>query len=213
MFLPPVPTTLDLDEEGFALVPHGLHATIETSLERNSPPNPDSFPLPAGYTLVQPDPVDLSAFKRLFRTIGDPWLWFGRLTHSDEEILSILTAPTTTLRYLFATDGAPVGLFEAQQEGDDTLQVTYFGLVPHATGMKLGPALMEHGLAQAWHPKIKRMWVHTCTFDHPAALSFYRRQGFTPFQQRVEIGHDPRLTGLLPREAAPHIPLADFSNP
>ena len=214
MKTPPIPTTLEFDEAGFALVPPGLHATIETSLERSAPPDPDSFPLPTGYTLVQPDPVSLDDFKRLFRAIGDPWIWFGRLTHSDEEILSILTAPTTTLRYLFAPDDlSPVGLFEAQQQGNDTLEVTYFGLVPRATGRKLGPSLMEHGLAAAWHPQITCMWVHTCTFDHPAAVSFYRRQGFVPFRRRVEIAQDPRLTGLLPRHAAPHLPLADFSEP
>ena len=210
---PLIPETLSLDDDGFALVPHSLLATIETSLERFTPPDPNAYPLPAGYRLVQPQPVDLDAFKQLFRTIGDPWLWFGRLTKSDEAIRSILTAPTTTLCYLLDPADTPVGLFEAQQQGDDTLEVTYFGLAPAATGKKLGAALLELGLAQAWHRGIARLWVHTCTFDSPAALTFYRRQGFTPFKQRIEIGTDPRLDGLLPRHVAPHIPLADFSDP
>jgi GNAT superfamily N-acetyltransferase len=213
----PTPKTLTLDADGFAVVPAGLHATVETSLERSTPPDPDTYPLPAGFKLVQPDPVDLSEFKRLFRTIGDPWLWFGRLLKSDEAIMSILTAPTTTLRYLVHPGGALVGLFEAQQqkseEGDDTLEVSYFGLVPEATGKGLGPVLMENGLAAAHGPHIRRIWLHTCTFDHPAALSFYRRMGFRPFRQRVEIGEDPRLMGVLPRHVAPHIPLADFTDP
>ena len=210
---PPLPSSLPLDDEGFAVVPAGLHATIETSLERRMSPRLKDHPLPAGFSFVQPNPVDLDTFKRLYRAVGDPWLWFGRLTRPDEDIRSILTAPTTTLRYLLDPGQSPVGLFEAQQQGKETLEVTYFGLIPSATGQRLGPILMEHGLAAAWHPGIVRAWLHTCTFDSPAALSFYQRQGFRPFRRRIEITADPRLTGVLPRHVAPHIPLADFSDP
>jgi GNAT superfamily N-acetyltransferase len=218
-----IPKTLTLDKEGFAFVPHSLLATIETSLERISPPNPTAYPLPAGYSFVQPDPVDLDIFKELYHAVGDPWLWYGRLKKSDEAIRSILTAPSTTLRYLCDETGRPIGLFEAQQQQqqnqenqenqEDTLEISYFGLVPDATGKRLGSVLMEHGLHAAWQPGMTRAWLHTCTFDHPSALSFYRRQGFKPFKARIEIAHDPRLTGVLPRHVAPHIPLADFSDP
>ena len=209
---PVLPTSLAL-ENGFAVVPAGLLATIETSLERTSPPNSDAYPLPAGFHFIQPDPVDLDDFKKLYRAVGDPWLWFGRLQKSDEVIRSILTAPTTTLRYLLDPSGLPIGLFEAEQQDTQTLEVTYFGLIPEATGKKLGPVLMEQGLAAAWTPQTKRAWLHTCTFDSPGALSFYRRQSFKPFRQRLELSSDPRLTGVLPRDTAPQIPLADFSDP
>ena len=43
--------------------------------------------------------------------------------------------------------------------------------------------------------------------DHPSALGFYRAQGFVPFARAVETFPDPRLTGHLPRDAAPHVPL------
>ncbi|MEO0385791.1 MAG: GNAT family N-acetyltransferase [Pseudomonadota bacterium] len=209
---PSMPSSLAL-ENGFAVVPVGLLATIETSLERTTPPNTDAFALPPGYAFVQPDPVNLDDFKKLYRAVGDPWLWFGRLQKSDEGIRSILTAPTTTLRYLLDPSGQPVGLAELRRENAESLEVSYFGLVPQATGKKLGPVLMEHGLSAAWTPQTTRAWLHTCTFDSPAALSFYRRQGFKPFRQRLELSPDPRLTGVLPRETAPQIPLADFSDP
>ncbi len=212
MTSPSLPTSLAL-ENGFAVVPAGLLATIETSLERTTPPNTATYPLPPGHAFVQPDPVDLDDFKKLYRAIGDPWLWYGRLQKSDEAIRSILTAPKTTLRYLLDPSGHPVGLFEAELQNTDTVEVTYFGLVPEATGKKLGPVLMEQGIAAAWTPDIKQVWLHTCTFDSPAALSFYRRQGFRPFRQRLELSPDPRLIGVLPRDTAPQIPLADFSDP
>jgi hypothetical protein len=49
--------------------------------------------------------------------------------------------------------------------------------------------------------------VHTCSDDHPAALSFYMRSGFSPYARMIEIQADPRLTGHLPPGAAPHVPL------
>jgi hypothetical protein len=51
--------------------------------------------------------------------------------------------------------------------------------------------------------------VHTCSLDHPAALPSYLRAGFRPVRRAFESFPDPRLSGLLPRDAAPQIPLLD----
>src|SRR3546814_14946996 len=69
---------------------------------------------------------------------------------------------------------------------------------------------MAHALALAWRKGVARVWVHTCTLDHPAALGFYRASGFTPIRRTIETFADPRALGVLPRDAAPQIPyLAD----
>ena len=52
------------------------------------------------------------------------------------------------------------------------------------------------------------MILNTCTLDHPAALAFYQKRGFAITHSEVDIVDDPRLVGLLPRDAAPHVPLA-----
>ena len=54
---------------------------------------------------------------------------------------------------------------------------------------------------------IERFWVHTCTLDSPQALGFYIRSGFAPVERQIEVFDDPRLTGVLPETAAPHIPV------
>jgi hypothetical protein len=73
-----------------------------------------------------------------------PWATPGSgsvgLQKSDEVIRSILTAPTTTLRYLLDPSGLPIGLFEAEQQETETLEVTYFGLIPEATGKSSVPS-------------------------------------------------------------------------
>ena len=62
-------------------------------------------------------------------------------------------------------------------------------------------------LELAWRDGIARVHVHTCSLDHPAALAAYRRAGFTAIGRAIETFPDPRLSGLLPRNCAPQIPL------
>lgn len=81
--------------------------------------------------------------------------------------------------------------------------------MPELAGKGHGRWLMAQALSLAWRKGIGRVWVHTCTLDHPSALGFYRRSGFVPFAQAVETFADPRLAGVLSREAAPQIPLLD----
>ena len=68
---------------------------------------------------------------------------------------------------------------------------------------------MAQAKSLAWRKGVERFWVHSCTLDSPAALAFYVRSGFTPYGREIEIFADPRLAGILPREAAPHVPLLD----
>jgi hypothetical protein len=68
---------------------------------------------------------------------------------------------------------------------------------------------MNAALTRAWEQPIARLWVHTCSFDHPNALSFYQRSGFKPYAVMVEVHEDPRLTGHLPKHASPNVPLIE----
>ena len=103
--------------------------------------------------------------------------------------------------------GIEIGLLELDFREAGTCELSFFGLVPELTGKGEGRWLMAQALALGWRKGIARLWVHTCTLDHPAALGFYRAQGFVPFARAVETFADPRLAGILPPEAAPQIPL------
>ena len=72
-----------------------------------------------------------------------------------------------------------------------------------------GRWLMNRALELAWSRPVSRVWVHTCTFDHPSALAFYLRSGFRPFRQQIEVADDPRLDGTTPRSAAKHVPIIE----
>lgn len=86
-------------------------------------------------------------------------------------------------------------------------EVLHCGLVPGQDGRGLGTALLATALACAARESVRRVWLHTCSEDHPGALAFYRRQGFRPFACRWEWVTDPRASGLLPMSAGSSVDL------
>ena len=87
------------------------------------------------------------------------------------------------------------------------MEIAFLGVVPNLLGKGAGRYLIGRALELAWSRGPRRLTVHTCTLDHPRALEFYLRSGFVPYARSVEIADDPRLVGLLPRTAAPQVPI------
>ena len=151
---------------------------------------------------------DLEAYRTLFRRVGEYWLWTSRLVMPDEELHAILADPQVEITVLYRGDD-PIGLLELDFRQAAECELAFFGLVREAFGQGAGRFLMNAAIAKAWGKPIRRFWVHTCHFDHPNALGFYRRSGFEPYSLMVEIHDDPRLAGKLPRHASPHVALID----
>ena len=85
----------------------------------------------------------------------------------------------------------------------------FFGLTERLVGSGAGRWLMNRAQEIAWSRPLARLWLHTCTFDHPSALAFYQRSGFRPFRRQVEVVNDPRLDGTVPRDVARHVPVIE----
>ncbi len=194
---------------GFYEVPPGMVATVVTHLEMRAPPQLSDRALPDGITF-QPVPAPTAAWYRdLFLRVGaQDWLWFSRLQMEAAALETILTDAKVQITAVMQ-DGVPKGLLELDFRVDGECELAFFGLAPNLIGSGLGRALMNAAITQAWAQPITRFHVHTCTLDHPAALGFYRRSGFAPLRQQIEIAPDPRLTGLLPHSAGPHIPIIE----
>lgn len=186
----------------------GELAAVVTSLEMRERPKPR--PLPASPLRLihwrEPTP---DGYRTLFRRMGEPWLWFSRLLLSDDALLAIIRDPRVDIYAVADRAGVEIGMLELDFRETGECEIGFFGLVPELTGKGHGNWLMAQALALGWRRDVKRMWVHTCTLDHPGALGFYRRNGFIPFARAVETFADPRLIGILPRDAAPQTPLID----
>jgi hypothetical protein len=68
---------------------------------------------------------------------------------------------------------------------------------------------MNRALELAWSRPIARLWLHTCTHDHPSAVAFYQHFGFRAFRRQIEVEDDPRIDGTAPRHAAGHVPIIE----
>lgn len=184
----------------------GELAAVVTSLEMRAPPR--LRPLPASpLRLVRWAAPKPAAYRALFARVGAPWLWFSRLVPDDAGLGAIIADPAVEVHAAVDRAGIEVGLLELDFRVPQSCEIAFFGLVPELTGRGLGRWLMAEALARAWRPGVGRVWLHTCTLDHPSALGFYRAQGFQPFARAIERFADPRAAGLLPVEAAPQIPL------
>jgi GNAT superfamily N-acetyltransferase len=189
-------------------VPDGEIATIVTSLQMTEKPKPRPLQ-PSRLRLDRWRTPAPARYRALFRRIGEPWLWFSRLVMEEEALTRIIHDPAVEIFAVSDARGIEIGMLELDFRSAGQCEIAYFGLVPELNGKGEGRWLMGHALGLAWRPGIDRVWVHTCTLDSPRALGFYIAQGFVPYARAVETFADPRLAGLLPRTAAPQIPLLE----
>lgn len=187
-------------------VPAHMIATVVTSLDMRERPRPRMIPQ-APFRLARWNTPSGDKYRALFRRVGEPWLWFSRLVMPEPELLRIIHDPAVEIYAVQDLRGIEIGMLELDFRKAGEVEIGFLGLVPELTGKGHGGWLMAQALSIGWRKDITRIWVHSCTLDHPGALGFYRRHGFVPFERAIETFADPRLAGILPREAAPHIPL------
>ena len=115
-------------------------------------------------------------YRHLYTEVGRPWHWIDRLPWSEAQFREWLGGPSTV--WLLTAHGAPGGFFELRRHDDGSVEIAYFGLMPELVGGGLGKYLMSRAIEEAWALRPTRVWLHTCTLDHPAALPNYIKHGF-----------------------------------
>ena len=188
-------------------VPDGKLAAVVTYLEMGEPPV--ELEVPSSALRLERVKLDPVAYRALFKLIGTPWLWFSRLVMPDADLAAILDHPAVEL--FEVRDGAEVvGMLELDRRDDGACELSFVGLVPEYSGKGHGRWLLAEAVSRAWgRDGVGRVHVHTCSLDHPAALAAYRHAGFVAVRRAVETFIDPRLAGVLPRDAAPHVALVE----
>ena len=101
------------------------------------------------------------------------------------------TWPIGPIRWLLTWRAAPAGYFELRAPGDGAVEIAYFGLLPDYFGRRWGGHLLTRAVETAWSLGASRVWLRTCTLDHPAALPNYLRRGFQPVREETYTAHLP----------------------
>ncbi len=114
----------------------------------------------------------------LYTWVGKKWRWFDKLKWSDEEWQAYAEADDlrTWVGYV---DGSPAGFFELNQQAEAAVEIVTFGLASNFIGKGYGGYFLSEAIksAFAWD-NAQRVWLHTCTLDHPSALNNYQSRGF-----------------------------------
>lgn len=138
---------------------------------------------------------ELSQF--MFRTVGGPWRWFSRLSWDYQQWQRYLTEQQVRT-WLLTVKGTPAGYIELLKHLDQSVEIKFFGLMPQFIGQGLGSLLAKAAVMQAASWTNGKIWLHTCSADHPSALKNYQNAGFRVTHTEVSLEalptlHDSRL--------------------
>ena len=109
---------------------------------------------------------------------------------ADEALAAIIRDARVEI-YVLYCDGAPAGYAELDFRKKGEVELAYFGLIPEYIGRGLGGYMLDWAIDTAWSRRPGRVWVHTCTLDHPAALAVYQKAGFVAYDQETVTIPDP----------------------
>ena len=166
-----------------------------TCLEMTSPAQRAAAPGRAGpATVLRAERPTLSFYRYLYDTVGADWNWYARRHLSGEALATIIHDDRVEVFVLYVR-GVPAGFVELDRRVEGEVQIAYFGLIPEYIGRGLGPFLLDRALGRAWSYRPRRVWLHTCSLDHPKALAVYERAGFVVYDREVEHV-DADLLGL-----------------
>ena len=102
------------------------------------------------------------------------------------EIEALLAGSDLHIYVLRSAAGGGLGLCEFDRRGFPDIELKNFGVVPEAQGRGLGRRLLANALAREWENGLQRVWLHTDSWDHPAAMRLYSSLGFRVFEERDE---------------------------
>ena len=134
-----------------------------------------------GFEVARLEPPDPELSARMYEAVGGPWQWTDRLGWDVERWRAHL-ARAKVETWLGHLDGKPVGYAEIVREGGE-VEIASFGLLPGFPGRGLGGALLAAITSDAWDRGARRVWLHTCSLDSPAALPSYERRGFRRYHE------------------------------
>jgi GNAT superfamily N-acetyltransferase len=137
-----------------------------------------------GLTVLHVPSPSVPYYRSLYNAVGKDFYWLSRRKMSDEALAAIIGDPRNELHVLHV-DGAPAGFAELDRRQSQEVELVQFGLLPNFIGQGFGKWFLQWTIDKAWSYEPTRIWLHTCTLDHAAALPNYLKAGFVLFKQEA----------------------------
>ena len=126
--------------------------------------------------LTHERPCAPELYRALYLGVGAAYRWVDRADWSDARIRGHVSLPGVDV-WAARVEGELAGFVELRDWPDGSTEIAYFGLLPAFIGRGLGGAMLTEGLRLAWARQPSRVWLHTSSLDHPAALANYQARG------------------------------------
>lgn len=171
--------------KGSAIVHIFLSMPVKTTfLQMLAPSRETAKPPRDGLSIIHAKAPTVAYYRFLYGTVGKDWDWTSRKKLSDAGLAAILHDPRNEVHALLV-DGVPAGFVELDRRVEAEIEISQFGLIPEFIGQGLGRYFLRWAVARAWSYSPRRLWLHTCTNDHPAALPNYLKAGFAIYKEEI----------------------------
>ena len=133
--------------------------------------------------LIEPDNFQLNKF--FYKSIGKNHRWVDRLIWSDEKWINYVSNEKVK-SYVLKLNEDLVGFFELIFHTElNEIEIAYFGILEEYHNKKLGSYLLSQAIKKSFNEKIRRVWLHTCSFDHKNAINNYLARGMKIFKTEI----------------------------
>ena len=134
------------------------------------------------YTVKKIKP-DFQLNKFFYKQVGKNHRWIDRLSWSDKKWINYISNRNLET-YIISEFDELVGFFELLYNPElEETEISYFGLLEEYIGKGIGGYALSVAIKKSFEKNIRRVWLHTCTLDHPNALKNYIARGMTVFKK------------------------------
>ena len=133
--------------------------------------------------LVKKIKPDFQLNKFFYKQVGKKHRWIDRLSWADGKWMNYISNKNLET-YIISESDELVGFFELLYNPElKETEISYFGLLEEYIGKGIGGYALSVAIKKSFEKNIKRVWLHTCTLDHPNALKNYIARGMTVFKK------------------------------
>ena len=133
--------------------------------------------------LVKKIKPDFQLNKFFYKQVGKKHRWIDRLSWSDVKWINYISNKNLET-YIISESEELAGFFELLYNPElKETEISYFGLLEEYIGKGIGGYALSVAIKKSFEKNIRRVWLHTCTLDHPNALKNYIARGMTVFKK------------------------------
>ena len=133
-------------------------------------------------SIKEEDKNNFALNKFFYKQIGKKHEWIDRLIWQDKNWIDYVSNENLKTLIL-RKENDIVGYFELLFDNYDC-EIAYLGILEEYIGKGYGGFLLSEAIRLGF-TNSRRIWVHTCSLDHPNALENYKSRGMKIFKTEI----------------------------